>query len=463
MAIVTLPKNNVLQGYLDQWMQSQDRRKQLEQNQSQFDTTQQSALTDKRTAVAEAVAKMTPEAAKAFIAALPPEFQNANLAPRANNLQETANDKFMTDAITAHDSGKQFTPDPLFAGAASPDLAGKAPWMNQAGQRNTYTDAASPAPQLPAAMNTSQQMADGLAESVPDKAKRLQQQSQYETTLNQIEKPRTNAYVNEANAQAGHANAQTGLVKAQAGQLAGSGGTGSMATGDDYLKTLPAITQSLVKKIANYEMDISKVTSLRGGDRERIAQMVAQYDPSFDMTQYGARAASRKDFNSGKAAQNIRSINTAVKHLDSLSKAADQLENRSFPAWNAVANTAVSAGGGAAPGNFETAANAVASEMAAIFKNGGATDQEIKNWRQKIGPNASPEQIKGSISTMIDLMSGRLAALSAQYGTAMGKPKDFQILSPKSREILKRLGANPDEIESGNITTGAADPLGILK
>lgn len=208
------------------------------------------------------------------------------------------------------------------------------------------------------------------------------------------------------------------------------------------IASLPSGTQALIKKIASYEMDLKAVTSLRGGERERIASLVAQYDPTFDMSQYTARAATRKDFTSGKAAGNIRSINTAVKHLDSLANAAEKLDNRAVQLWNALANKVITSVGDPRVVRFNSAANAVESEMASVFKGMGATDQEIKAWRDQLNASQSPEQLNVAIDTMIELMGGRLAALENQWQTNMGKPVDFRILSPESDRILKELGAD---------------------
>lgn len=226
--------------------------------------------------------------------------------------------------------------------------------------------------------------------------------------------------------------------------------TRNSAGGEEALKNLPPETAQLVRKIANYEMDLSKVTSLRGGQRERIASLVAMYDPTFDMTQYSARHALRRDFTSGKGAFNIRSINTAVKHLESLSKAAKQLDNSRIQLWNRVANYAGTQTGDPRVTNFKSAANAVESEMASVFKGMGATDQEIKAWRENLNEAQSPEQLQGAIATMIELMGGRLSAMDSQWTANMGKPKDFRILSPESERILKQLGVDPTTMENGH-------------
>lgn len=230
--------------------------------------------------------------------------------------------------------------------------------------------------------------------------------------------------------------------------------------GEDFLKQIPPALGGLVKKIANYEMDLTKVTSMRGGDRERIAQLVAQYDPTFDMTQYASRAAVRKSFTSGTDAANAAAINTAIRHLDTFAKQAKALSNTSIPAWNKVTNFAIEQTGDARTKNFKTTGNAVFNEMAKVFKGTGATsDSEIKEWRAAVNAADSPEQLQGAIGTMIELMGGRIATMDEKWTRGMGKPRDFKLLDPRSEQILKKLGHDPadiDRVGAGEQTSGQA-------
>ena len=216
---------------------------------------------------------------------------------------------------------------------------------------------------------------------------------------------------------------------------------------ENFLAQLPPKTANLVKQIADYKIDISKVTSLRSNERQKMAEMVANYDPSFDMSQYGARVALRKDFTSGKAAQQIKSLNTVVGHLDTLKKVSNNLSNSSVQLWNKITNLGLTQVGDSRVTNFLTAANAVESELATVFKGQGATDQEIKAWRQSLNSSMSPQQLKDSISSMIELIGSRLQALTSQYEVGFGKPKDFKILTDKSRKILTNLGADVDSLD----------------
>jgi hypothetical protein len=217
------------------------------------------------------------------------------------------------------------------------------------------------------------------------------------------------------------------------------GGAASGATGDAALEGLDAGTAMMVKKLANYDLATPSGMALRTPYWQQLLQRAALYDPTFDQTQYDSRKKLRSDFSSGSGAKNIRSLNTAVGHLDTLSDAAAELGNTSVPFVNSAKNWVLSNTGDPRVVKFTVAANAVESELAALFKGMGATDQEIKAWRAALNASESPEQLTGAIKTAVELMGSRQNELERQWTTGMGKPADFKIVSDKSRAILDRL------------------------
>jgi hypothetical protein len=96
---------------------------------------------------------------------------------------------------------------------------------------------------------------------------------------------------------------------------------------------------------------------------------------------------------------------------------------------------------------FKTAAVALENELATVFKQTGATDQEIKAWRENISTADSPEQLTGFIDQAWDLLTSRLAALRATYDQGMGKPYEFMIIEPRNRDLLLKMGFKPDEAD----------------
>lgn len=214
---------------------------------------------------------------------------------------------------------------------------------------------------------------------------------------------------------------------------------------ESALAGLNAAQAATVKKIANYELPPS---NYRSKDLAQLLQRAALYDPTYNAAEYNTKSAVRKDFTSGKASQTILSLNTAVGHLNSLAKAADELDNGSVQSWNTFRNALTTKlTDDSRVTKFNTVANAVAGELATVFKNTSGTDQEIKSWHDKISSSQTPGQLKANIQECIQLIGSRLDALNNKYEQGMGKKMDFQILSPKSRQILTGLGVDVNQFD----------------
>jgi hypothetical protein len=211
--------------------------------------------------------------------------------------------------------------------------------------------------------------------------------------------------------------------------------------GEEYLAALnaPDTYKDLIRKAGTYKSDPTKIQSLRGNSRETFIGHVVQAYPNFDMTKYKARQDLTTDFVSGKSAQNIRSLNTAAHHLDNMAKNAEKLNNSPVQVVNGVKNWLATQAGKAAVSNFEADAGAVETELATVFKNTGATDQEIKSWRDRINSKMSPEQMEGFIKEALALMEGRLSPIQNQWDSVMGADPMPVIFTPESQEIFARL------------------------
>lgn len=214
---------------------------------------------------------------------------------------------------------------------------------------------------------------------------------------------------------------------------------------------------ALIDKIGNYE---APPPWMRGGypaaQKARISAILAQRFPGYDAKEYQARQTALQGFKSGIQARNITSANTVVGHLGALVEAGNALHNRSIPAWNSLANATQAATGDPAKARFDTARDAVITELAALFKGTGAAPsaEEIKHWRDRMDSSMSPDQMNGVISEMTGLMKSRLDALQEQWDKGVKAPRDKPFLTPKSRAILRKLGHEPDAIDPLNSPAG---------
>lgn len=214
-------------------------------------------------------------------------------------------------------------------------------------------------------------------------------------------------------------------------------------TGEEFLSTLPPQVRGLVKKIGDYDQNPTALG--RSQNRQALLAMAAQYNPDYDDKLYTQRRQTRLEFNStkGGAGANIIALRTAVQHLGKLQDLAPGLAGGDVRALNELQNYAkTNFLGSPNVTNFQTAASAVESELASIMKKAGATDQEIKVWRENFGKNMSQRQIKGAVDTALDLMQGRSDALQESWHVSMGeKVPDFPIYGKRQQDILNKLRA----------------------
>ncbi len=193
----------------------------------------------------------------------------------------------------------------------------------------------------------------------------------------------------------------------------------------------------------------------------QIQKDLANLYPNMDQSKIQARYKTRQDFTTGTAAKNVKSLNTAVSHLNEMNKLIPELHNSGFKMWNRLAQTGSrEVGGNPTLARFGAVKTALSGELANIFKNSGGTDQEIKHVADTIDSADSPEALKASIGESINLMGGRLSALQDQWHNAFDQSydKDFPVISDRSKNILSSMGYdqtnNSSENKSDSTATG---------
>jgi hypothetical protein len=222
-------------------------------------------------------------------------------------------------------------------------------------------------------------------------------------------------------------------------------------TGEEYLKTLPPQIASQVKALSDGRLPLPSSFALTKPYWQNMLQATAQYDPTFDAANAKTRAATRKEFTSGKAAANITSFNTVLGHLDTLNHAAEDLHNRSMPIWNSLGNATLSATGDSRVVKFNTAKQAVVSELERAFRGSAGSLAGIRDWEKSLNSSQSPEQLRAAITQMVDLLGSRINALGEQYTAGMGRSIDgINLLDSHARAAFKRLsgeagGASSDQ------------------
>ncbi len=233
--------------------------------------------------------------------------------------------------------------------------------------------------------------------------------------------------------------------------------------GEEFLKMIPPQAQEQVKALAEGRLSFPTGAAMRSPAAQNLIAAVAQYDPSFDAVNYSSRAATRKDFTSGKAATSVNAINTVMKHLDEYIEAGNALDNSSFKAWNYLGNKAIDAKGDPRVTRFNTTRNAVVDEVEKAYRGSGGSQAGIEAWKENMSSSQSPDQIKASGTQLIRLLEGKMEALGDQYSKGMGVTKNgFELLSPSAQKVYNKLMNNgaPADGEGGAAKPSLNDIFG---
>jgi hypothetical protein len=244
-------------------------------------------------------------------------------------------------------------------------------------------------------------------------------------------------------------------------------GAGSDVHGDEFVKSLEPALGAQVKALAEGRMQFPNGPALKTPYWQTMLRNVAQYDPNFDAVNYNARAKTRADFTSGKSAQNVTSLNTAIGHMGTLLQNGDALSNTSYPLVNEGVNMYRSATGDPRIVSFNTAKQAVADEMTRAFRGSGGNVADIVGWEKNLNSANSPEQLHAAIKQGVDLLSSRVNAIGEQYTKGMGTTaKPLDLLTPAAKktlqalpggiDLIRELGGDPGEVAQPSATPTAA-------
>lgn len=200
-------------------------------------------------------------------------------------------------------------------------------------------------------------------------------------------------------------------------------------------------SDAIVSAVKEGRMPLPSGFALRSPYWQDVINRVAQQDPGFDASRYVARSAARRTFASGPEARNVTSLNTVIGHLGTLDEAAAALENKDVRVVNAVVNRARQELGDPRITSFDTARQAVAEETMRVFRQVGASEQEAKDWRDRISSSGSPAQLRANISTLGQLLESRVEAIGQQYERTVNEQGNPARIDPKNRALLDKLKA----------------------
>lgn len=177
-----------------------------------------------------------------------------------------------------------------------------------------------------------------------------------------------------------------------------------------------------------------------------IVNAVFQADPkNFDAINSGARQKLRDDFVAGNSALNIRNLNQAIGHLQAMLDESPNVAGHKIPLIGNTVNHVINAveenSGDQGITNYATAQKALASEMAALLKGKGSSNEtEVQSWLDSLSPDRSDEQKMGGARKLTELLKSRLDELHQQYQQGMGTTATpFQVLNPLAAKAYQSL------------------------
>lgn len=217
----------------------------------------------------------------------------------------------------------------------------------------------------------------------------------------------------------------------------------SNLSGDDFLKTLPPSVANTVRALDEGRIQITSL-STRSGEREKYLNLLMQYNPQSNTQAAKVQQQTENKFATGTQGNAVRSFNTAVAHLDSLSSLADAMNNGDVQLINKAKNAVAAAFGNPAATNFDAAKKIVTDEVVKAIVGAGGGVQDRDEAANIMSNAKSPAQLKGAIAQIHDLMGGQLRGLAQQY-YAGGGSKDFgqTFLTPRALQLAGALPSPP--------------------
>jgi len=224
---------------------------------------------------------------------------------------------------------------------------------------------------------------------------------------------------------------------------AGPFGMPADATGETAMAAIPKQYQARVQQLLNGEGAPIRITARSTPIERQIAYALPMIDPTYSDATFQQRAAMRKDVFSGVTSKNIKSINTLMGHLGTLSDLAEKRKAADLRYGNKIGGWFATQAGKDYVTNMKLAQQAVADEMENAFTGGGGgTEAGRHGWQASFSPDSSPAQIRGAIATALHLTGSRITAIKDLWRAGMGpKTPDLKILSPSAAAAYNRIAA----------------------
>lgn len=154
-----------------------------------------------------------------------------------------------------------------------------------------------------------------------------------------------------------------------------------------------------------------------------------------DATMFPTRAAAMKFFSTGKGADAFRQQETILHHAKVFEGIADALDNGNIQLANKLgAQFGAKFTGSDKPTNLKIAGTIFSSEVGKYLAGGQSTQAERAELSELLPVFNSPDQFKGGLKTLSNLVEGQRKSWQRQKEAALkGKPTEIEAEPPKSR------------------------------
>lgn len=239
---------------------------------------------------------------------------------------------------------------------------------------------------------------------------------------------------------------------AQADSPAVADRKGQGLSGEAYLHAVvPEAQHGIVRGLVEGRSPYPAGFLMKSPIGQRLAQWASGYDDQFDASVFPARQAQRKNYEGGgKQFQEMQAIGTVAGHLQNLMEKADTLHNfEGYGPANAPLNSLLHGYRELSQdprlAMFETTKNAVTRELTKAYQGGHITDSSVNEWQKSINAAQTPEQLRGVIGNLNELLGSKRRTLEEGYKQTMGKysklPEEFTSENARTRKIFENVDA----------------------
>jgi hypothetical protein len=236
------------------------------------------------------------------------------------------------------------------------------------------------------------------------------------------------------------------MAKAVAAYNAGPGAVDKALSSGGGISRSQA-RESVAEMVAHNDIKATTAISrLPAAEREWVIARAHQINPNFDETTFNMKNKYAQGLGSsspGTSGGQIRSLNVAVSHLNTLGILSMALKNGNVQAFNTIKQFFGREFGSAAPTNFNAVKGIVARELVKAVAGMGGGVSEQQDIAKEMNNINSPDQLMGFIDNQKQLMIGQLEGQRRQYEQVTGKNDFDRWLSDDTKREMGGIASNP--------------------